>query len=146
MRFIALTSSMTSVRAIAVTEIYSYNPSARCHVLVLLLLLQVCHHGNCQEKNNQQPIMLCQSCDHNIHTDTEYSGHLRFDVFKQGACVSQCVRQCVRVYTVTPGLILSHGHVHDLIRNFRVCNNLMLHMHYDLHVDTFIYGGDFCLL
>lgn len=52
------------------------------------VLLQVCHHPNCQELNGKSPMHLCESCDSRCHLDESDSMHFdrhpRFDVQPQG--------------------------------------------------------------
>ena len=53
-------------------------------MLLHSMFLQVCHHTDCQDNNNHQPLMLCTPCDAQIHATPEQSGHLRLDTFRPG--------------------------------------------------------------
>ncbi|CAH1773316.1 unnamed protein product [Owenia fusiformis] len=42
--------------------------------------MKICHHSDCQDKNNHKPLMLCADCDATIHKTPSNEGHLRFDL------------------------------------------------------------------
>ncbi|XP_069774786.1 pleckstrin homology domain-containing family G member 5-like isoform X2 [Narcine bancroftii] len=57
---------------------------------------EVCHHGECQEINNQSPLNLCASCDGKLHDTMHFDRHIRFDLPPQGSVLARNVstRSC----------------------------------------------------
>ncbi|XP_051895213.1 pleckstrin homology domain-containing family G member 5-like isoform X2 [Pristis pectinata] len=57
---------------------------------------EVCHHGDCQEINNQSPLNLCASCDSKLHDTMHFDRHIRFDLPPQGSVLARNVstRSC----------------------------------------------------
>ncbi|XP_078094967.1 pleckstrin homology domain-containing family G member 5-like isoform X2 [Mustelus asterias] len=57
---------------------------------------EVCHHGDCQEINNQTPLNLCASCDSKLHNMMHFDRHIRFDLPPQGSVLARNVstRSC----------------------------------------------------
>ncbi|XP_060071325.1 uncharacterized protein LOC132551228 [Ylistrum balloti] len=45
--------------------------------------VQVCHHPQCTEQNDNQPLLLCKECDRTIHGNYQFSGHLVLDAPKK---------------------------------------------------------------
>jgi len=41
--------------------------------------MQVCHHEDCQEQNQGNPLLLCSRCDEVNHLGA-FSNHARFDI------------------------------------------------------------------
>ncbi|XP_078414145.1 pleckstrin homology domain-containing family G member 5 isoform X2 [Cetorhinus maximus] len=58
--------------------------------------IKVCHHGDCQEINNQTPLNLCASCDSKLHDVMHFDRHIRFDLPPQGSVLARNVstRSC----------------------------------------------------
>ncbi|XP_067873355.1 pleckstrin homology domain-containing family G member 5-like isoform X2 [Heterodontus francisci] len=58
--------------------------------------IKVCHHGDCQEINNQTPLNLCASCDSKLHDTMHFDRHIRFDLPPQGSVLARNVstRSC----------------------------------------------------
>ncbi|XP_048470840.1 pleckstrin homology domain-containing family G member 5 [Rhincodon typus] len=58
--------------------------------------VKVCHHGDCQEINNQTPLNLCASCDSKLHDTMHFDRHIRFDLPPQGSVLARNVstRSC----------------------------------------------------
>ncbi|XP_072442511.1 pleckstrin homology domain-containing family G member 5-like isoform X3 [Chiloscyllium punctatum] len=58
--------------------------------------VKVCHHGDCQEINNQTPLNLCASCDSKLHDTMHFDRHIRFDLPLQGSVLARNVstRSC----------------------------------------------------
>lgn len=52
--------------------------------MMVLTHFQVCHHSDCQDKNNHRPLLLCSECDDEIHTPRQSAGHLRFIIQGRG--------------------------------------------------------------
>ena len=58
-------------------EVQLYLVSERLNTL--FYFCQVCHHEDCQEINNGNPLLLCLKCDE-VHHLGAASNHARFDV------------------------------------------------------------------
>lgn len=58
--------------------------------------VKVCHHGDCQDINNQSPLNLCASCDSKLHEAMHFDRHIRFDLPPQGSVLARNVstRSC----------------------------------------------------
>ncbi|XP_038677426.1 pleckstrin homology domain-containing family G member 5-like isoform X1 [Scyliorhinus canicula] len=58
--------------------------------------IKVCHHGDCQEINNQTPLNLCASCDSKLHDMMYFDRHIRFDLPPQGSALARNIstRSC----------------------------------------------------
>lgn len=48
---------------------------------LLLFVLQICHHTDCQQNNEMNPLLLCDDCDQAIHVGKAVC-HLRFQLPK----------------------------------------------------------------
>ncbi|XP_063799479.1 pleckstrin homology domain-containing family G member 5 isoform X3 [Pseudophryne corroboree] len=62
-------------------------PSAPC---------KVCHHADCQQMNQKNPLNLCESCDIKFHSIMHFDRHIRFDLPPQGSILARNVstRSC----------------------------------------------------
>ncbi|XP_073417850.1 pleckstrin homology domain-containing family G member 5 isoform X1 [Dendrobates tinctorius] len=57
---------------------------------------KVCHHADCQQMNQKNPLNLCESCDVKFHSTMHFDRHIRFDLPPQGSILARNVstRSC----------------------------------------------------
>ncbi|KAG8568646.1 hypothetical protein GDO81_014090 [Engystomops pustulosus] len=57
---------------------------------------QVCHHADCQQMNQKNPLNLCETCDIKFHSTMHFDRHIRFDLPPQGSILARNVstRSC----------------------------------------------------
>ncbi|XP_075046232.1 pleckstrin homology domain-containing family G member 5 isoform X1 [Mixophyes fleayi] len=57
---------------------------------------KVCHHADCQQMNQKNPLNLCESCDIKFHSTMHFDKHIRFDLPPQGSILARNVstRSC----------------------------------------------------
>ncbi|XP_056400794.1 pleckstrin homology domain-containing family G member 5 isoform X2 [Hyla sarda] len=57
---------------------------------------KVCHHADCQQMNQKNPLNLCESCDIKFHSTMHFDRHIRFDLPPQGSILARNVstRSC----------------------------------------------------
>ncbi|XP_068096533.1 pleckstrin homology domain-containing family G member 5 isoform X2 [Hyperolius riggenbachi] len=58
--------------------------------------VKVCHHADCQQMNQKNPLNLCESCDIKFHSTMHFDRHIRFDLPPQGSILARNVstRSC----------------------------------------------------
>ncbi|KAM9299645.1 pleckstrin homology domain-containing family G member 5 [Gastrophryne carolinensis] len=58
--------------------------------------VKVCHHADCQQMNQKNPLNLCESCDLKFHSTMHFDRHIRFDLPTQGSILARNVstRSC----------------------------------------------------
>nr|XP_020655642.1 pleckstrin homology domain-containing family G member 5 isoform X2 [Pogona vitticeps] len=56
----------------------------------------VCHHAECQQANQGNPLHLCEGCDGRFHSTMHFDRHIRFDLPPQGSILARNVstRSC----------------------------------------------------
>ncbi|KAG9481993.1 hypothetical protein GDO78_010947 [Eleutherodactylus coqui] len=59
-------------------------------------IVTVCHHVDCQQMNQKNPLNLCESCDIKFHSTMHFDRHIRFDLPPQGSILARNVstRSC----------------------------------------------------
>ncbi|XP_072012352.1 pleckstrin homology domain-containing family G member 5 isoform X1 [Engystomops pustulosus] len=57
---------------------------------------KVCHHADCQQMNQKNPLNLCETCDIKFHSTMHFDRHIRFDLPPQGSILARNVstRSC----------------------------------------------------
>ncbi|XP_063292516.1 pleckstrin homology domain-containing family G member 5 isoform X1 [Pelobates fuscus] len=57
---------------------------------------KVCHHADCQQMNQMNPLNLCETCDIKFHSTMHFDRHIRFDLPPQGSILARNVstRSC----------------------------------------------------
>ncbi|XP_070561765.1 pleckstrin homology domain-containing family G member 5-like isoform X2 [Ptychodera flava] len=57
---------------------------------------KMCHHPECRVQNNQNPLILCDACDMELHSSQHFNGHLRLDVRPHGTSLGRSIstRSC----------------------------------------------------
>ncbi|XP_073512782.1 pleckstrin homology domain-containing family G member 5 isoform X3 [Phyllobates terribilis] len=60
------------------------------------VIFKVCHHADCQQMNQKNPLNLCESCDIKFHSTMHFDRHIRFDLPPQGSILARNVstRSC----------------------------------------------------
>ncbi|XP_075461098.1 pleckstrin homology domain-containing family G member 5 isoform X3 [Ascaphus truei] len=58
--------------------------------------VKVCHHTDCQQMNQKNPLNLCELCDIKFHSTMHFDRHIRFDLPPQGSILARNVstRSC----------------------------------------------------
>ncbi|XP_048250123.1 pleckstrin homology domain-containing family G member 5-like isoform X2 [Haliotis rufescens] len=60
-----------------------YDGGAETCFVISTSTIQVCHHPQCTEENQDRPLLLCHQCDLDIHKKPEFTGHLVLDAPKR---------------------------------------------------------------